>query len=493
MSKHNNGWSMVPLKTLASEMCLGKMLDKEKNRGTLQPYLRNVNVRWFGFDLSDMKEMRFEPHEEIRFGLKPGDLVICEGGEPGRAAVWKEETTDARIQKALHRVRFHADQYDPAFAMYYIYYGTISNLFAPHYTGTTIKHLTGRALSRVEFPKPKIDEQLRIVAKIEELFSDLDAGVAALKRAKANLKRYRAAVLKAAVEGKLTQQWRADHPDTEPAADLLARILTQRRQRWEQDQLARYKAKGKQPPKDWKDKYKEPAKPDTSELSELPKGWCYASVDQVGNVQLGRQRSPKNRSKNYPTKYIRAANLTEHGLDLSDVLDMEFSPSELVTYRLVPGDVLLSEASGSPDQVGKPVVWNGELHDCCFQNTVIRLQPVQLESRFLLVVFQHFYVNKLFAKIAAGVGINHLSAGKFSNIVIAIPPMEEQRQITNLVADTLTQSDAAAIAVDHGLRRATRLRQSILKRAFEGRLIDGAVDGNASDNAPSSTLFEVTP
>jgi len=228
MSDNNYPWPTLALGNLAAEMCLGKMLDKQKNRGTLQPYLRNVNVRWFSFDLSDMKEMRFEEHEEMRFSLQPGDLVICEGGEPGRAAVWTGQCANARIQKALHRVRFRNDEYDPTFALYFIFFGTSTNRFAKHYTGTTIKHLTGRALSQVKFPVPPLNEQRRIVAKIEELFSDLDAGVAALERAKVNLKRYRAAVLKAAVEGRLTEQWRADNPDVEPASKLLERILQER-------------------------------------------------------------------------------------------------------------------------------------------------------------------------------------------------------------------------------------------------------------------------
>ena len=137
-----------------------------------------------------------------------------------------------------------ADEYDPLFAMYYLYHGTITNLFESHYTGTTIKHLTGQALSRIHFPLPPVPEQRRIVAKIEELFSDLDAGVVALERVRANLKRYRAAVLKAAVEGKLTEDWRAQHPDTEPASVLLERILTERRRQWEKDQTRQVRPGG---------------------------------------------------------------------------------------------------------------------------------------------------------------------------------------------------------------------------------------------------------
>jgi type I restriction enzyme S subunit len=170
--------------------------------------------------------------------------------------------------------------------MYFIYFGTIADRFSRHYTGTTIKHLTGASLSQVHFPLPPLNEQHRIVSKIEELFSDLDAGIAALKRAKANLKRYRAADLKFAVEGKLTEEWRAKHPHAEPASKLLARILTERRQKWESDQLAKFNAAGKEPPKGWKEIYVEPTPPDTTDLPELPESWCWVCVEQLAKGSL---------------------------------------------------------------------------------------------------------------------------------------------------------------------------------------------------------------
>lgn len=293
MSNGGGPWPTLPLGTLAADMCLGKMLDKQKNRGTPQPYLRNVNVRWLSFDLTDMKEMRFEADEDARFGLEPGDLVICEGGEPGRAAVWKGQTERAKIQKALHRVRFRPGEYDPSFAMYYLYYGTLTNRFVEYYTGSTIKHLTGAALSRVRFPVPSIGEQRRIVAKIEELFSDLDAGVAALKRVRANLKRYRAAVLKAAVEGRLTAEWREKNRPQETGPQLLARILAERRRKWEQEQLAAFAKAGKSPPAKWKEKYKEPAEPDCTKLPALPEGWCWATVESALKEPLRNGHSAK--------------------------------------------------------------------------------------------------------------------------------------------------------------------------------------------------------
>jgi type I restriction enzyme S subunit len=313
-------------------------------------------------------------------------------------------------------------------------------------------------LAPCEFPLAPLDQQKRIVAEIEKQFSRLDEAVANLKRVKANLKRYKAAVLKAAVEGRLVETEaelaRREGRSFETGVQLLQRILETRRSQW--------KGKGK---------YKEPAAPDTTSLPELPEGWVWATTEQLGQIQLGRQRSPKNRSKDNPVKYIRAANITERGLELKDVLDMEFSSDEQERYRLRRGDLVLSEASGSPDQVGKPAVWQDQLSLCCFQNTVIRLRPAVEMSAYLLLCFQSYYVNGVFAKVAGGVGINHLSADKFSRLHISLPPEVEQHRIVAEVDRRLSLLRETEAQVDVNLQRAERLRQSILSRAFAGSLV----------------------
>lgn len=126
------------------DACLGKMLDAKKNKGEPQPYLGNSNVRWGEFDLDDLAEMRFEAHEDERYSLQRGDLVVCEGGEPGRCAIW-EGLPGIKIQKALHRIRPKS-----GFNNYYLFYwfclAAKTGKLDPHFTGTTIKHLTGKAI-----------------------------------------------------------------------------------------------------------------------------------------------------------------------------------------------------------------------------------------------------------------------------------------------------------------------------------------------------------
>jgi type I restriction enzyme, S subunit len=211
--------------------------------------------------------------------------------------------------------------------------------------------------------------------------------------------------------------------------------------------------------------------PDATGL--LPPRWRWLAASEVGDVQLGRQRSPKNRSANFPTPYLRAANITECGLDVSDVLEMNFRPEERARYSLQAGDIILSEASGSASQVGKPAIWNGELPICCFQNTVIRMRPRGVDPRYLLWLFTHYYRSGVFAKVAGGVGINHLSAARFSRLMLPIAPPDEQRWIVDFLETQSSSLEAASASLLRAQAGLARYRAALLKAACEGRLIEG--------------------
>jgi type I restriction enzyme S subunit len=197
------GWKWKTVGDTA-KTCLGKMLDKNKNKGEYQPYLRNINVRWGSFDLTDVLTMKFEPHENERFSIKKGDLIICEGGEPGRSAIWKSDK-DFKIQKALHRVRFNAN-IDTSFFYYYLSFSASSKKLDKYFTGTTIKHFTGASLNKFIFPVCPIDEQNQIVAEIEKRFSEADKLEESIETALRQTKALRQSILKKAFEGKLVGQ-----------------------------------------------------------------------------------------------------------------------------------------------------------------------------------------------------------------------------------------------------------------------------------------------
>lgn len=165
-----NGWECKKVSEIATHS-LGKMLDKAKNKGEPRPYLRNLNVRWFEFDLSDLLEMRFLPEEEVRYAAVRGDVLVCEGGYPGRAAMWDRDEP-IFFQKALHRVRFH----EPERAKWFVYLLLAKDLdgtLRKHFNGAGIQHFTGEALAQFEVPLPPLAEQQRIVGILDEAFAGI--------------------------------------------------------------------------------------------------------------------------------------------------------------------------------------------------------------------------------------------------------------------------------------------------------------------------------
>lgn|GEM_PF-616836 len=218
------GWGWFLMGDVCLESILGKMLDREKNKGELKPYLRNINVRWGEFDLDDLLEMRFEESEYVRYGLQDGDLVICEGGEPGRCAVWRKALgQDMQFQKALHRVRF-TNAINSFFVQLYFERCASNRRLEKMFTGTTIKHLTGEKLARMSIPMCSIDEQAEIVLALESKFSELDQLDQTITTSLQQAEALRQSILKKAFSGQLVPQDSRD----EPASALLARIKAEK-------------------------------------------------------------------------------------------------------------------------------------------------------------------------------------------------------------------------------------------------------------------------
>lgn len=355
-------------------------------------------------------------------------------------------------------------------------------------TGTAQLKLNQVNLSRIPFPVAPLNEQRRIVAKIEELFSDLDAGVAALRRAKANLRRYRASVLKAAVEGRLTADWRAQHPNVETASQLLERILKERRQKWEADQLAKFADAGKPPPKNWRDKYVEPASPDTSGLPELPEGWCWATVDQLLNAGTCNGISVKGRSDPPGTPALRLNSMTDKGFDYSQRRYIDIPEIMVKDLALRDFDFFVSRGNGSLHLVGRGTLASLVTETIVFPDTMIRVRLAQqpVIPTFLSTIWPSRPIRaQIESKARATAGIYKISQRDVEGFVVPLPPLDEQGVVVAEVAEKLSQIDSAEQAIEHGLQRAARLRQSILKDAFAGKL----VPQDPADE-PASALLE---
>ncbi len=168
--QQGEGWTTSRITDIARHS-LGKMLDKAKNRGDLKPYLRNLNVRWFDFDLSDVQEMKFTPEESDKYTAIKGDVLICEGGYPGRCAIW-EDDEPIYFQKALHRVRFHNPLHSKWFVNY-LYLMDQTGDLKNHFSGTSIQHFTGEALAKFTLPIPPNKQIQEVLSKANQLEAEV--------------------------------------------------------------------------------------------------------------------------------------------------------------------------------------------------------------------------------------------------------------------------------------------------------------------------------
>lgn len=314
-------------------------------------------------------------------------------------------------------------------------------------TGSTFEAINGDQLRSHRIPLAPFPLQMQIVSEIEKQFARLDNAVAALKRVQANLKRYRASVLKAACEGRLVpteaELARQEGRSYETGEQLLQRALG----------LKPQVMQGRWP---------------------LPGGWCWASVGEVGEVQLGRQRAPQHHSGPYMRPYLRVANVFDNRIDTSDVLEMNFTPKEYERYELKPGDILLNEGQ-SLELVGRAAMYGGELPGACFQKTLLRFRASSVVvPSFALVVFMHYLHSKQFQTVARrSVNMAHLTAERFIGMGFPLPPRKEQERILQVVDSNLREAERLSQVARASLNRSSVTRKAILQLAFSGRLIQG--------------------
>jgi type I restriction enzyme S subunit len=332
---------------------------------------------------------------------------------------------------------------------------------------------------------PPEHEQVRIADRIDELFTDLDAGIAALERTRRKLKRYRSAVLHAAVTGKLTAEWRKSHgPPAEPGDQLLARILRERRAQWEARTLAKYEADGRTPPNNWHARYVEPIPPKAVDPRELPSGWGWAMLDQVAFVSSGT--TPRRDVSAYwqhgSVPWINSAAVNNPFVDEPSELVTETALADTALKLYEPGTLLMAlygegKTRGKVTELRISATINQALAAICWFD---RSRELKDYVKVSLLSMYH----ALRRESAGGVQPN-LNVGLVSSTVIPLPPLNEQRAIVAVASEKLSQIDAMEAEVERGIARASRLRQAILKSAFAGKL----VPQDPSDE-PASMLLE---
>ncbi len=383
-------WQWVRLEDI-SYAVLGKMLDKSKNKGVNHPYLRNINVRWFEFDVSDLLEMPFEMQEADRYSIKHGDLVICEGGEPGRCAVW-DKTEPIMFQKALHRVRFFGE-INSHFISNVIYLYCLNGFITTFFTGSGIKHLTGESLANIPIPMPPIKEQQRILKSVNS-FDIIIQQITDDKKLLSNtIILIKSKILDLAMQGKLVPQDPAD----EPAADMLRRVNP--------------KAK---------------IITDNPHYTQLPDNWVYLSLSDINT---------------YKSSTVTPANMPEQLFDLysvpifSTLTPENIHGGEIGSAKQVinKGDVLLCKINPHLNRVWEIIEDSHNVQIASSEWIVVRSELHH--PSFLKWYFNSPEFRALLSSQVSGVGgsLTRAQPAIVKGYLVPVPPMEEQARISKAI------------------------------------------------------------
>ena len=457
-----DGWAVVTVADIADTK-LGKMLDVAKNKGDFVPYLRNVNVRWGEFDLSDLFDMRVTPDEYSELAVQDGDLFVCEGGEPGRSAIWRGGPQHIVFQKALHRVRTRPG-IEPDYLARHLKHAADTNALADLLTGSTIRHLPQVGLQKIQLNLPPTAEQRRIVTKLDTLTAHVARARAELQRATVLAENLRANVVVAAFRGELSARWRETNSST-----IVASLK-------ETDSAyAQVAGSPRRKPIlsiDWKPN------------SSIPKSWRWASVDEVvALVQYGTSAKTSDDQGGVPV--LRMGNIQRGTLDWSKLKYLPAAHGEFPSLFLADGDVLFNRTN-SLELVGKSAVYQGRPEPASFASYLIRLRcsavRPDLLARYLNSPIGRSWVGRFASQ---QVGQANVNGTKLRALGIPLPPMAEQVEISRLLDTAFARADRLEAEAARASALLDRLESAILAKAFRGELVP-----QDPNDEPASVLLD---
>ena len=417
-----DSWEWVTLKMIAVTG-LGKTLDKAKNQGDYKPYLCSINVYWSGIDLTTVKEARFEESELPKYELKKGDLLICEGGDVGRSAIWENEQ-EMYYQNALHRVRFYGGVNPHYFRLLMECYKG-NKILDEQSKGMTIKHLVQSALNAIYFPLPPIQEQQRIVDKFQSLIPMLEEyNASEIKMSNLNTgfpNLLKKSILHEAVQGKLVPQDPAD----EPASVLLERIRAEKEQLIKAGKIKRDKHESVIFRRDNShyEKLDGIERCIDNEIPfEIPDSWEWVRLGTLFQHNTGKALNSSN-STGRKLSYITTSNLYWDRFELEKLKEMPFTENEIEKCTVTRGDLLVCEGG----DIGRAAIWKYD-YPIRIQNHIHRLRPyTNISIRFYYYIF---YLYKNIGLIGGkGIGIQGLSSNAIHQLLFPLPPLQEQNKI----------------------------------------------------------------
>ena len=421
-----DSWEWVTLQTIATSS-LGKTLDKAKNKGDLKPYLCSINVYWDGIDLTTVKETRLEENELPKYLLRPGDLLICEGGDVGRSAVW-ESTQEMYYQNALHRVRFYGE-INPHYFQLLLECYKGNQILDAYSKGMTIKHLVQTALNTIVFPLPPLSEQTRIVDAVNRLLPYLHSYDRAEQKLSALNTGFpealKKSILQEAVQGKLVPQ----DPSDEPAEALLGRIRAEKQRLIKEGKIKKDKHESvifRRDNSHYEKRGSEDVCIDEEVPFEIPENWAWARLSSFGVFSSGKTPSMSNPqfwNGNVPW-------VTSKDMKRPVITDSEMHISELAasTMQLYPtGTLLLVARSGILKRI-LPLCKLGIDSTINQDIKAFSLYDIELSEWLFygIKAFEPYILKELVKSVTT---VESLKFDEFAAMLIPVPPLSEQRRI----------------------------------------------------------------
>jgi type I restriction enzyme S subunit len=413
-------WKWVHLNHIATSN-LGKTLDKVKNTGELCPYLCSINVYWDGISLEKVKEARFEKAEREKYLLQKGDLLVCEGGDVGRSAIWESDQV-MYYQNALHRIRFFAD-IEPYFYKYLLECYKGMGIIDRYSKGVTIKHLVQNALYAMWLPLPPLAEQRCIVAKLEEILPLIDRYEAAWNKLEEFNKRFpgdmQKSILQLAIQGKLVEQRSEEGTGEE---------LFQQIQAEKQALIKAGKIK------------KEKPLPEISEDElpfEIPDTWKWVRWGDLSkSIQYGYNAPAQDKGR---IKMVRISDIQDGKVLWETVPYCEIKEEEIPTYLLAPNDILFARTGGT---VGKSYLVKDVPEDAIYAGYLIRTQYSSMLSPGYMKYFMEskLYWDQLRNGTIATAQPN-CNGKTLSKMILPLPPLAEQKRIVAKLEEILPLCD----------------------------------------------------
>ncbi|HCM0844831.1 TPA: restriction endonuclease subunit S [Vibrio parahaemolyticus] len=475
LNKHES-WERVTLQDVVEVVNGYAFSSSGFNTGKGLPLIRIRDI------VSGKTDTTYEGAYSEEYIVQNGDLLVGMDGD-FNSSFWRSGVAllNQRVCKLIANETFYSKKF-----LAYLLPGYLDAI-NQNTSAVTVKHLSSKTIQCIPLPLPPRKEQDRLVEKLEELFSEFDSGIEELKAAQTKLSQYRQSLLKSAVEGSLTQQWRVENSDQvqETGEQLLARILKQRREQWQQQKLAEFAEKGKIPPKNLQDKYPEPVQPDTTDLPELPEGWVWATIDQLAlNKRYGSSSKTNDDSSGVPV--LRMGNIQDGKLDYGNLKYLPIDHKEFPELLLQDGDLLFNRTN-SAELVGKTAVYRDIGKPVSYASYLISVTF----SKYVLPEIVAHYINSVLGKkwiaevMNQTAGQANVNGTKLGELAIPLPPFDEQveliQKITNEFESIAQQFEATTL----GLKQSEAQRKNILKSAFSGQLVP-----QDPNDEPASVLLE---